>query len=200
MKTPQLPEEKVRELLKGLVPEHPCAILAVRGYYTKTMGNPESNDAGIYDDAAFFVHGGGMIATQWNTDPSRLGWNPGVGKNFAMLCPGDWFFIRGPHKGKTPALRQATEEEADKFGIPNHGHFKVFRAKNMADVLKGTARIEEGYYAINCHRGGDATTSSWGCQTEPADDYPRFLREVWNRTTAAKMKRIPYRLIDGPVN
>lgn len=200
MKIPQLPEAKVRELLKGLVPEYPCGILAVRGYYRDTMGREGVQEVGIYDDAAFFVHPGGMIATQWNTDPSRIGWNPGVGKNFAMLCPGDWFFIRGAHKGKIPALRQADEDQAEASGIPDNGHFKVWRAKSMADVLSGTARTEEGYFAINCHRGGDATTSSWGCQTEPAEGYPRFLQKVWDETKECGMKKIPYRLMNGPVN
>lgn len=200
MKTPQLPAARVQELLKGLVPEYPAAILAVRGYYQKTMGDPDRNDVGIYDDAAFLLHPGGMIPTLWSTDPTRLGFNPGVGKNFAMLQPGDWFFIRGPHKGRTPALRQADEEEAKAAGIPDKGRFKVWRAANMQQILDGTAKTELGYFAINCHCGGSTRPSSWGCQNEPRDSYPAFLKQVWDITKKLGMKRIPYRLIDGPVS
>ena len=201
MKIPQLSEKRVRELLSDELQKWRVAILAVRGYYLNTMGKPGQNDVGQFDDAWFLVGPDGLfMAVQANCDPSKVGWNAAIGKPFAMLCPGTWQFIRGPHKGKTPALRQATDDEADFYGIPNNGHFKVWRAKSMDEVLKGKAKVEEGYYAINVHSGNQTTTSSWGCQTAPADRYPKFMNAVWSASKKARQDVIPYKLIDGPVS
>jgi len=196
--TPKLKEERARELLAGIT--QPVALLGVRGYYRDTLGVPGRNDVGIYDDAIFLVGPTVFRAVRANTDPSRLGWNGSLGKPFAMLQPGDWMFIRGAHKGRAPALRQADEDQAAKFGIPDNGHFKVWRAKNMDDVLNGTARTEEGYFAINIHSGGDNTTSSWGCQTLPPDEFIGFMDAVWSASKRANQNVIPYRLINGPVS
>lgn len=202
MSRPKAPESLIRELLaKQGVPTsgEPCAILGVRGYRRDSMGKPGQNDAGIYDDAMFFVAPGVFEAVNANTDPSRLGYNAAIGKRFAMLLPGLWYFIRGPHKGRLPALRQATDEEADTYGIPNNGEFRVWRARDMAEVISGNAEVDEGYFAINIHRGGDATTSSWGCQTAPPDVFDSFMTTVFEQTRKHKQGRIPYLLIDGPI-
>lgn len=202
MNKPQAPESLVKQYLAGaglLTASEPCALLGVRGYRRDSMGKPGQNDVGIYDDAMFFIAPGVFRAVNANTDPSRLGWNAAIGNEFAMLLPGLWYFIRGAHKGRTPALRQATEEQADEEKIPDHGHFSVWRAKNMEEVLKGTARVGKNYYAINIHRGGDATTSSWGCQTIPPAEFDSFMLDVWEHTKKAKQDRIPYLLINGPI-
>jgi lysozyme len=202
MSTPKAPEKLIRDILTQeslLTVVEPCAILGVRGYYQDTMGVAGRNDVGQYDDAMFFVGPGIFLAANANTDPSRLGWNEAVGKPFAMLLPGLWYFIRGAHKGKVPALRQADEDQADDVKIPNHGHFKVWRGKSMDDILTKTAKVDEGYHAINIHRGGENTTSSWGCQTVPPDQFDNFMEQVWEHTKKHSMERIPYLLIDGPV-
>lgn len=200
---PKAPEALVRSILQSShgIPtgDEPVAILAVRGYYRDTMGKPGVNDVGSFDDAMFLVGPGIFKAVNANTDPSKLGWNPGVGKPFAMLVPGLWYFRRGPHKGSVPALRQCTDEEAKDLGIPNDGEFKVWRADSALDVINGTARVDEGYHAINVHRGGQATTSSWGCQTIPPAQYEDFMLSVWEASKKANQRRIPYLLIDGPI-
>ena len=202
MSKPQATEAIVRDYLaKAGLPtaDEPCALLGVRGYYRDSKGVEGRNDVGIYDDAMFFVAPNIFLAVNANTDPSRLGWNAGVGKPFAMLTPGTWYFIRGAHKGRTPALRQADEDQADDVKIPDNGHFRVWRAKGMDDVLSGNARSEDGYYAINIHRGGENTTSSWGCQTIPPADFDNFMQTVWEQTRKYSQERIPYRLINGPI-
>ncbi len=199
---PKATEELVRSYLRqhGIpTGDEPVALLGVRGYYRDTMGKHGVQEAGIWDDAMFMVGPGVFKAVNANTDPSKLGWNPGVGKPFAMLVPGLWYFRRGAHKGRTPALRQATEDEAPDFDIPNHGHFTVYRAKNMAEVLNGTARRDTNYHAINIHRGGEGTTSSWGCQTIPPAQFDDFMLTVWEASKRAGQGRIPYLLIDGPI-
>jgi lysozyme len=203
MSKPQAPETLIKQYLTEaglLTASEPCALLGVRGYYRDSKGVEGRNDVGIYDDAMFFIAPGVFLAVNANTDPSRLGWNAGVGKEFAMLMPGTWYFIRGAHKGKVPALRQADEDQADDVKIPNHGHFKVWRAKGMEAVLAGTARVDDNYHAINIHRGGENTTSSWGCQTIPPEQFEGFMLSVWEHTKKHSQERIPYRLIDGPIN
>lgn len=200
MTPPRFKESLVRDLLASVITDdEPCAILAVRAYYRDSMGDRGENDVGIYDDAMFFVAPGVFARVNANTDPSKLGFNRGIGKNFAMLMPGLHYFVRGAHKGKSPALRQATEEEAVDAGIPDNGHFKVWRADDEREIRDGTARVDTGYFAINVHRGGDSTTSSWGCQTIPPDQFDNFMLTVWDETRRSKMARIPYLLIDGPV-
>lgn len=202
MNKPQAPETLIKHYLTEaglLTASEPCAILGVRGYRRDTMGKPGQNDAGIYDDALFFVAPGVFRAANGNTDPSRIGWNASIGKQFAMLVPGTWYFIRGSHKGRTPALRQATEEQAADVKIPDHGHFTVWRANSMDEVIQKRAKTEHNYFAINIHRGGDETTSSWGCQTIPPAEFDPFMLDVWEHTKKHGQDRIPYRLIDGPI-
>lgn len=189
-------ETVVRGILDAAgVPEQ-ARIMAVRGYRRDTMGVPGVNDVGIYDDAMFLCAPGVFAAVNANTDPSRLGWNPGVGKPYAMLLPGLWYFRRGPHKGQRPALRQCTDEEAAENGIPNDGEFRVMRCWGADDPRN---YIEEGYFAINVHRGGETSTSSWGCQTIPPDDFDEFMLKIWETSLKAGQQRIPYLLVDGPI-
>lgn len=202
MNQPKAPEALVRSILDTfnvLSEDEPCALLGVRSYYRDTMGEQGANDVGIYDDAMFFVAPGIFLAVNANTDPSRLGWNAAIGKAFAMLLPGLWYFIRGAHKGKVPALRQADEDQADEVKIPDNGHFKVWRGKSADDIITKTARVDEGYHAINIHSGGESTTSSWGCQTIPPSQFNSFMESVWQHTKKHCMKRIPYLLVDGPI-
>ena len=172
-----------------------CFFLAVRGYRRDTMGVPGRNDLGIVDDAMFWVSPAGVKAINANTDPSRAGWNPGVGKPYALLKPGVHWFRRGPHKGKTPAFRQCTDEEARKLGIPNDGEFAVTRMWGHNDPRNYD---ETGYFAINIHPMGEETTSSWGCQTVHPSDR-NFLKLAWDQSIAYAVDAIPYILHDGPI-
>lgn len=172
-------------------------LFGVRGYRSQSMGPTKGNDVGIYDDALFMVSPSKFIPQNGNTDPSRLGWNPGVGKPFAVLQPGVWYFRRGPHKGKVPALRQCTDEEASALGIPRDGEFLVERSYGPGN--KSNFK-EWGYFAINMHPGGASGTSSWGCQTIPREDAEDFLLAVWDESKRLKVNAIPYILIEGPVN
>ncbi len=198
-KTPKASEELIRSILEkhGLpVIGEPVALLGVRGYYRDSMGAPGRNDCGIFDDAIFLIGPNDFQAVNANTDPSRLGWNPSVGKPFAMLQPGTWYFRRGPHKGRQPALRQCTDEEASELGIPDDGEFLVERSYGRGDSRNYK---EKGYFAINMHRGGESTTSSWGCQTIPPEQYEDFMLAVYRLSMKASQHRLPYCLIDGPI-
>jgi lysozyme len=199
MTPPKVSEKVIRDLLAEIAlpsSTEPVALLGVRGYRRDSMGVPGQNDVGIYDDAIFLVGPNVFLSVNANTDPVKLGWNSGVGKPFAMLQEGLWYFRRGPHRGKTPALRQATDEEAKPLNIPHNGEFLVERSfgKDNPKNYK-----EWGYFAINMHSGGENSTSSWGCQTIPPDEFLHFMDTVWKTSINAKQNRIPYFLMNGPI-
>lgn len=168
----------------------PVAMMADRAHLD--LGKP-GNDVGVYDDAVAVVGPGLFLALKSNTDPSRIGWNPGVGKPFAQLdAPQVCYFIFGLHKGQYKALRQPDEDQARALGIPNKGHFTVCRDPNDG---KRKPYKETGYFAINYHMGGQNGTSSWGCQTMPTETYWTFYNAVRGACDRAGQKVVPYLLI-----
>ncbi len=172
--------------------------LAVRGYRFKTMGNPERNDVGIFDDAFFLVTPDGFYPENANTDPSRLGWNPGVGKPYGMLQPGVWWFYPGAHKGVSPAFRQADDAAVAKMlGIPHEGKFKVMRMWGHSDPRN---KIEWGHQQVDIHPAGMSTTSSWLCLTLPQDRATNWLKLATYSLKENGQRLLPVILIDGPVN
>lgn len=173
-------------------------ILAIRGYRAHTIGNPDRNDVNEVDDLLAYITPTEFYAVNANTDPSRLGWNPGVGKPYGMLEPGVWDFYRGPHKGVTPAYRQADNAEvAKKLGIRNDGKFLVKRMWGWTDPRN---YLEWGHQQVNIHPMSISSTSSWLCLTIPVDQSKRWLQWGWDQMDLFKQKTIPVALIDGPVN
>jgi hypothetical protein len=170
--------------------------LVVRGYRATSMGPTPGNDPGIWDDAFFWVTPERMIAQNGNADPSRYGLNAGVGKPMAVLNVGCWPFRRGPHKGRTPALRQIDPSEALAKKVPFDGRFSVTRT-----YAKGDKRNyqEAGYYAINQHPGGVHGTSSEGCLTLPPHVSRAFLQAIWDDTLKARQDIIWCLLVEGPI-
>lgn len=171
--------------------------LAVRGYRATSMGQTPDNEVGIFDDAFFLVAPDEFLSENANTDPSKLGWNPGVGKPYGMLKPGVWWMYSGAHKGRKPALRQADNEEvAENLGIPHKGKFHVTR---MWGFDHPDNYDEWGHQQVNLHfgRGPITGTSSWLCLTVPEGS-------PWIQATVNAMKRhgqriIPNILIEGPI-
>lgn len=171
--------------------------LVVRGYRATTMGPTKGNDVGIFDDAFFLVSPTKFFSENANCDPSRLGWNPGVGKPYGMLKPGVWWMYKGPHKGKVPALRQADNAEvAKKLGIPHDGKFHVTRMWGVNDPRNYD---EWGHQQVNLHfgRGPITGTSSWLCLTVPAGS--PWIQAAWDEMDKHGQKTIPNILIEGPI-
>lgn len=174
----------------------PVVALAIRGYYRDTMGAPGRNDVGIFDDACFLIdrRTGAVKSFNWNTDPSRLGFNASIDKPFAILAAGSWIFRKGRHKGKGEAWRQLTPEEAQAHHLGKYYAAGDPRADGRFKVWRGQLdqKPEQGYQAINIHWGGESTTSSWGCQTAPPSQWGEFQRLSYKLTGEEQL--LPYLL------
>lgn len=174
---PQLKKEDAENKLQTFtVQQYPVKILGIRGYFKKTMGNPETNDIGIYDDALFIVSPGVFKSFNANTDPSRM--LPDV----AVLKPGGPYLYKiGMHNMQHPyeALRQ-------------YGNVTVIR-NGKVEVTDSPANR----FYIDIHKGGYGTTSSLGCQTIHPDQWMEFLNTVKQEIQKNNQTIIPYILIEG---
>lgn len=139
--------------------KYPLVVVGIRGYYKNSMGAPNVNDRGMYDDAIFIDSAQATVAYNGNTDPSayRLGTGTGPKKGIASLNPGAWFVHRFDlHKGKYLALCQ--------------------RAGVVTVTRDGTPPYADtGFFGINIHRGSYHTTSSEGCQTIHPSQWDSFI-------------------------
>ncbi len=187
---PRLPEADVRSILaaNNVDQGRVCAV-AIRGYKLDTMGKPGVNDRRIYDDAHFICWPDGMAAFAGNTDPNgyRSGHGYGSEKGMACLRTGIHIYGTGLHKGRL-AFRQCERFTVVRDGDPPYAHL--------------------GWHAINWHDGGEASTWSLGCQTNPGSIFKPLLRpmmyellEVWKNPKRPNdrkesVRSFPYLLID----
>lgn len=154
------------------------AIIGVRGYYSKSMGETAGNDINLYDDA-FIVIGGEFYQTyNGNTDPSFVKKN---GRSLAKLNEGLYKFYKGRHRGQYNALRAYPE------GV----------------VLPCTREGKPATCSyINIHKGGINTSAkdrvwSEGCQTVPANQWSSFIEPVYEQMMKHQIKVIDYILISN---
>lgn len=158
------------------------ALLAIRGYYPE-MRVRGKNARKVYDDAIFLVSHNAYASFNANTDPNGEGWNAALGKPYATLKTGVWRFIQGWHKRGKPGGHKALRQ-------PENCPFTVIR-----DAAKGRPSYDEtGYFAINLHRGGEWTTSSWGCQTVAPSQWDAFINLVYSEMNRYGQKSIEYLL------
>lgn len=163
------------------LPKH--FVLAVRGYYSLTIGGP-GNDLSAYDDALFIVTPTEMTSWNANTDPSRYGWNANADKFMARLKPGCWWFRSLIHRGRYQAFGQSEDLVT------------VERIRKDGSI----AITESGEFGINLHLGGVNGTSSEGCLTVPPEQWSDFRRALNYLLHLAGLKRFALILIDGPIN
>lgn len=149
-------------------------LLGIRGYYKESMGNPNSNDVGVYDDALFIIAPDFYMSFNANTDPSRQR------KGIATLKPGLHLYRKGKHKIASPlgyaALRPANREE--KLPVTRDG-------KDSWGI------------AINIHKGSLTNTSSEGCQTIYPTQWEDFIHHVYRLMKVYNQDIIPYVLIEN---
>lgn len=189
---PRLSSAALQKLLKPYKidsEKYPMVIVGIRGYYRNTLGKPEVNDRGMYDDAIFIYTSQVFAAYNANTDPSSFRKRTASRKGMASLKPGIWYAYRfDTHRGaraQYPAICQ--------------------RVAPVTVIRDGDPPYEDtGMFGINIHKGGNRTTSSEGCQTIVPDQWDSFYQlakdqaqrlwgKDWNKRT------IPYVLIDKVV-
>lgn len=141
----------------------PLFRLSIRGYYKKSIGNPDKNDYGVYDDAIFLITKDAFWAFNANTDPSSPKRGTSTKKGTATLKPG-MYYAQGldMHQSRYPALCQRL------------GSMEVYRYN--AD---GSRWTDAGHnFGVNCHSGGKIATNSEGCETIYPMQYPEFIYTV----------------------
>jgi lysozyme len=156
---PQLTQDAVREILNKNGITEKVAVVGIRGYYRKTMGNPLKNDRGIYDDALFIISPDFFASYNANTDPSKFA------NAIAVLKLGKWRYKPGKHKINSPN------------GYP------AFVQAGPVTVIRDGVGEDTGWFGINIHKGGYNSTSSLGCQTI----YP--TQWDFEKTLNAQLKR-----------
>ena len=116
----------------------------------------------------------GWVTRTWEctTEPGRY-WleNPSKLSGTAILVPGQYRSVYkiGKHRGKYDALTQ------------QGGVVKVYRDANKDDIIDADINTaEEGYFGINIHKAGSASTQvdkwSAGCQVfSHSKDFDEFM-------------------------
>lgn len=172
--TPQISGDDLRKILEHRKNHDRVALVGLRGYFLDSLGKPQSNDRGIYDDAILLVvrNGKGDVTRierfNANTDPSAFR------KGIAVLKPGSWRYLIGLHKMQYKALRQASKVTVVRDGVGD----------------------DTGMFGINIHKGGFNSTSSLGCQTIYPAQWPWFIKVVESEMKSHSQSTIGYELMD----
>lgn len=135
--------------VENLAP-YPFVLVGIRGYQA-AQGQNKRN---VYDDAIVLLTDTICQTFPANTDPSKRGLNPRIGKGYAVLKPGFYPSYRFDiHNGSKPhpAICQ--------------------RAAPVTVVRDGNGKEETGMLGINIHAAFGSSTSSEGCQTQPKKQY-----------------------------
>ena len=181
---PQMSREQVIDYLikHGLWKDRDLStvvIVGFRGYYEDSMGKPNRNDRGIYDDALFVISPELFVSYNANTDPSRYR------LAIATLLPGKHPYKKGLHgfsrkAGPYRAFRPATSRE--ELPVKRDGESRIPSAR-------------PGRY-INLHCGGKWSTSSDGCQTIVPEQWGEFRDVVYQEMDRLGQTTVNYYLIE----
>lgn len=171
-----MPQERVKALAinRGIPSNCPCFLVGMRGYYLNSMGAPNRNDRGIYDDAIFLVSHNAFASFNANVDPST------TRKGIATLGTGIWRYRIGVH-----GLHKAPEKR-----------YKALVQAAPVRVLRDGQVDETGYFGINIHRGSRTSTSSLGCQTIYPTQWDAFIALVESEMKRAGLREILYLLTE----
>jgi hypothetical protein len=151
---------------------YPLVIVGIRGFQT-----PDKNKRGVFDDAIVLLTDSICAAFPANTDPTRHGLNPKIGKGYAVLKPGVYYSYRfDTHNGSRP-------------------HPAICQRVAPVTVIRDGGKAQTGMLGINIHAAFGNSTSSDGCQTQPEKQffeefYPlakseslRLWGDKWNLNT-----------------
>lgn len=170
---PQQPRATTERLLRNKGVTDGFALLGMRGYYLHTMGDPDHNDRGIYDDALMLLTPQAYVTFNANCDPSLF--RPHI----ATLVPGVYQYKLGIHGLSKPAARR----------------YQALVQAGDVTVARDGGPTETGRFGINIHRGGLTSTSSEGCQTIHPTQWDGFIQLVKQELARAQRTTIPYVLL-----
>jgi lysozyme len=174
---PRITAQDVEDIARKHGVKDAVAIVGIRGYYLRTLGDPKKNDRGIWDDCIAVISPTAFAAYNGNTDPSF--WRKGI----ASLVEGVHQYRKGRH------------------GISRGNPYPALRPANPSESLPVTRDGQLGRsqgVAINIHRGGSinsasqSVTSSLGCQTIPREQWPSFINLVYGEMDRYQQKTVPY--------
>jgi len=186
---PRLSSKELLALLKPFkkkLAPYEVILVGIRGYYKKTMGDPNINDIGIYDDAIFIYSPSAFAAFNANTDPTVKRRKTPTLRGIATLQPGFWPVYKFDNhigkKTKYPAICQ--------------------RLGPVVVSRDGETELDKGEFGINIHKGALGSTSSEGCQTIHPNQWESFYelaKDQAVRYYGAEWKKtvIPYVLLEG---
>lgn len=178
------------------VEKYPVRLLGIRGYYKKTMGNPTTNDFGIYDDALCILSPTLFATFNFNTDPSRQ--TPGLS---ILQAPQLVLYKRGIHKISVATKEQLATMLRTGKDIPGiRPHWALRQFSNVTVLKHGTISTDTPATRrwINLHRGGITLTNSEGCQTVPPEDYSDFYdNKLVPELAKYNQEIIPYVLVNA---
>ncbi|WP_130854971.1 hypothetical protein [Olivibacter jilunii] len=188
---PEKPRLSARDLKLMIEPYnidrniYPLVIVGIRGYYLRSMGDPNKNDRGIYDDAIFVDSPNVTASFNANTDPSKI--RKGVGYN----------------KGKGMAMLKRGAWKSYQFGKHKSYQALIQTGGNVTVVRDGSPDYEDtGFFGINIHKGSYSSTSSEGCQTIYPNQWDGFISLVKSEAIRCfgeenKNLIIPYVLVES---
>jgi lysozyme len=184
-KKPEIALKEIQKLMKRkgydeiVAPTTPYCV-AIRGYYLDTMGVKGKNDLNMFDDMVAWVWPSGIATFNFNTDPTRFGYNKNAGKNMAQLVPGIYRFVKRKHKNQYAAFGQGGNMVA------------VYRRDSSGKITT----VEEGLFGINIHKAGATTTSSEGCLTVPISQWDQFKTLGYSLLERNSTQGFPFVLFD----
>lgn len=153
----------------------PVYVLAIRGYYLNSQGEPDENDRGIYDDAMILIGPNFFKTFNANTDPRK--YENGI----AMLLPGYHEFKKGFHGYSKPG---------------GHEAFRSANSGEISPVLRdGIFGVQSGH-TINLHSGGFINTNSAGCQTVIKSQWAEFKTNAYKLMGMEGQDILPYILVE----
>ena len=192
-----------RDDVEKILAAHPevtskVVVVGIRGY------DEDSNQIGIYDDAAAILSPDVFKVYNFNTDPSRA--LPGV----AVLQPGVYEYAKGIHgihhlnlnvQADRALYNQLQGGKLDLDPIPGRilpywalrQHSNVTIKRQGSDALLTDSPASR--FWIDIHRGGYNTTSSEGCQTVFPDQWIDFRKTVFEEMDKNNLTEIQYLLI-----
>lgn len=164
-------EQYVKQYSKAY--HEPIKVIAIRGYYKNSMGEPDKNDRGIYDDAMVVIGPNYYQTFNANTDPSR--YQKGIG----MILPGWHLYKPGKH------------------GISGPRPYAAFRPATADESVPG---LRDGQFGIkkiitpNIHSGGEQNVNSAACQTVKKSQWLEFQPTIYKMLAMEGQKYLPYLL------